>query len=444
MTKRDQQYVLEQCREHRVKFVRLWFTDIVGMLKSVAVTMLELERAMEEGVGFDGSSIEGLARIEESDVLAMPDPNTFALMPWRSTESGAVARMFCDILLPEGSPHPGDPRAVLKRNLKRASELGYTFYVGPELEYFYFQKGDGSPRVLDEGGYFDQTSLDVSSDLRKDTILLLSDMGIDVQKSHHEVSSSQHEIDLRYCDALTTADNVMTSRLIIKEIANQHGYYASFMPKPLDGLDGSGMHVHQSLFRGEANAFFDPEQPYQISALGRGYMAGLLEHAPAITAVTNQWVNSYKRLVPGYEAPAYLCWGRRNRSALIRVPDYKPGRERSIRLELRSPDPATNPYLAFSVMLAAGLDGIARKIEPPPAVEVDVNRLTDAERAGLGITELPGNLLDAIRLVEKSEVVREALGDHCFERFIANKKIEWESFRTQVTDFEIKKYYRRL
>jgi glutamine synthetase len=432
-------YILKMAKEHNVKFIRLWFTDIQGILKSFAITVEELEGAMTEGMGFDGSSIQGFARIDESDMVALPDPDTFQLLPWRPREHNAVARMFCDVLRPGGEPFEGDPRFVLKRNLKRAADLGYTFYVGPELEYFYFQDS-ASTVPLDQGGYFDMTPRDAAIEMRKDSVLALEDMGIGVEYSHHEVAPSQHEIDMRYTDALTMADNVMTYRLVVKEVALRHGVYATFMPKPVFGINGSGMHVHQSLFKGERNAFFDKNDSYHLSKVARNYIAGLLAHAPEITAVTNQWVNSYKRLVPGYEAPVYLSWARRNRSDLIRVPEYRPGREKATRIEFRSPDPACNPYLAFSVMLAAGLEGIEKGLEPPPPVEENVYEMTAEERQKRGITTLPASLLEAIQLTEKSEVVRQALGEHVFEAFIQNKKIEWENYRAQVTEYELKKY----
>jgi len=439
------EYVLKMAKEHDVKFIRLWFTDILGILKSFAITVEELEGALEEGMGFDGSSIQGFARIDESDMVALPDPDTFQLLPWRPREHRAVARMFCDILRPGGEPFEGDPRYVLKKNLKRAADLGYTYYVGPELEYFYFKKDEDNPNsytteVLDQGGYFDLTPRDAAVDMRKDTVLTLEEMGIGVEYSHHEVAPSQHEIDMRYTDALTMADNVMTYRLVVKEVALKHGAYATFMPKPIFGINGSGMHVHQSLFKGDNNAFFDAKDPYNLSQEAKCYIAGLLKHAPEITAVCNQWVNSYKRLVPGYEAPVYLSWARRNRSDLIRVPEYRPGREKATRIEFRSPDPACNPYLTFSVMLAAGLEGIEKGYEPPEPVEENVYEMTKEERAKREIGTLPASLLEAILLTEKSEIVQKALGDHVFEAFIQNKKIEWNEYRSQVTEYELKKY----
>ncbi len=433
------EYVLKFAKEHDVKFVRLWFTDILGVLKSFAITVEELEGALEEGMGFDGSSIQGFARIDESDMVAFPDPETFRLLPWRPREHRAVASMFADVLKPGGEPFEGDPRFVLKRNLKKAADLGYTFYVGPELEYFYFKNAQGTEQ-LDQGGYFDLTPLDEATNLRRETVLMLEEMGVGVEYSHHEVAGSQHEIDMRYTDALTMADNVMTYRLVVKEVALKSGFYATFMPKPIAGINGSGMHVHQSLFTGDKNAFFDAGDPYHLSNTARHYIAGLLKHAPEITLVCNQYVNSYKRLVPGYEAPVYLSWARRNRSDLVRVPEYRPGREKATRIEFRSPDPACNPYLAFSVMLAAGLDGIQNKLEAPAPVEENVYEMTPEERQERGIGMLPGSLDDAIALAENSAVVREALGEHTFEAFIKNKKLEWDEYRKQVTEYELKKY----
>ncbi len=431
--------VLKAVETNRVRFIRLWFTDVLGYLKSFAITPPELEGALDEGMGFDGSSIEGYARIEESDMIAKPDPATFAVLPWRPAQEAAVARMFCDVLEPDGTPYRGDPRWALKRNLARASERGYSFYVGPELEYFYFRASTGT-ETLDSGGYFDLTPLDVASDLRRDTILAMESMGIRVEYSHHEVAPSQHEIDLRYTDALAMADAAMTYRLAVKEIAAKHGVYATFMPKPLFGENGSGMHTHQSLFRGERNAFFDPRDPYGLSQEGRAYIAGLLRHARGMCCVVAQWVNSYKRLVPGYEAPVYVSWARRNRSALVRVPMYKPGKEQATRAEFRCPDPACNPYLAFAVMLAAGLEGIEEGHELPDPVEEDIFEMTEAERRTRGIASLPGSLAEAVAETERSELVRNALGDHIFEKFVANKKIEWDAYRTHVSRYELDRY----
>ena len=437
---KDKEYILKTARDNKVRFIRMWFTDVLGFLKSFAITAGELEKALDEGMGFDGSSIQGFARIDESDMIAMPDVSTFQLLPWRSKGEAAVARIFCDVVQPNGDPYEGDPRYVLKRILKTAAEMGYTYYVGPELEYFYFKSSKGEPEGLDEGGYFDLTPMDLASDLRRDTVMMLEDMGIEVEYSHHEVAPSQHEIDLRYTDALTMADNAMTYRLVVKEVALKYGYYATFMPKPVFGENGSGMHVHQSLFEGARNAFFDKKDKYHLSKVGKHYIAGLLKHAPEITLVTNQWVNSYKRLVPGYEAPVYVSWALRNRSDLIRVPEYKPGKETATRIEYRSPDPACNPYLAFAVMLAAGLEGIRNKWEVPEPVEQNVYEMDEEERKARGINTLPENLHDAILLAEKSNLLREALGEHVFGKLIENKKREWDRFKAQVTKFELDEY----
>ena len=428
--------------EKDISFIQYWFTDVLGVLKSFAITPSELDEGLTEGMGFDGSSIQGFARIEESDMIAKPDPTTFQLVPWRSNER-PVARMFCDILNPDGTPYEGDPRYVLKRLLKKVEDKGFTYYVGPELEYFYF-KDDKCTEVLDAGGYFDSRPLDMGSTLRRDTIFALQSMGIQVEYSHHEVAPSQHEIDLRYQSALKMADNTMTYRLVVKEIARQHGVYASFMPKPIFGQNGSGMHVHQSLFQGNKNAFYDSNDKYNLSQMAKHYIAGLMRHAPEITAVCNQWVNSYKRLVPGYEAPVYVSWARRNRSAMIRVPMYKPGKEKATRMEFRSPDPACNPYLAFAVMLGAGLEGVEKKYELPAPVEEDIFEMNPAERKAHGITDLPGNLYAGILATEKSELVKRILGDHVFNKFIENKKIEWDKYRTHVSQFEIDTYLPKL
>ncbi len=432
------EHVLRTTWDKDVKLISLWFTDILGFLKSFDITPRELEAALVYGAGFDGSSIEGFARIDESDMVALPDPATFQILPW-SLPQCPVARIFCDILMPGGQPFEGDPRYVLKRNLKRATDQGYTFNVGPELEYFYFKNAEGT-HPLDEGGYFDLTPPDIASDLRLETVLTLEQMGISIQSSHHEVATSQHEIDLLYADALTIADDIMTSRLVVKEIAQKHGIYATFMPKPVFGINGSGMHVHQSLFEGGRNAFFDKDDPYYLSKIAKHYTAGLLRHAPELTAVVSQWVNSYKRLVSGYEAPVYLSWARRNRSDMIRVPEYQPGKEDSTRVEFRVPDPTCNPYLAFSVMLAAGLEGIEKEYELVDPVEENVFEMSDEERKRRGIGSLPGDLSEAISLTENSQLIRNALGDHVFDSFVKNKKLEWAQYRIQVTEYELKKY----
>jgi len=436
-------YVLQMAKDHDVKFVRLWFTDILGMLKNIAITVEELEAALEEGVGFDGSSIEGFARIDESDMVAIPDPATFAILPWRPQQQ-RVARLFCDILLPNGKPFEGDPRYILKKNLKRASDLGFTFYVGPEVEFFYFSSPE-SPQPLDKGGYFDLTPLDDATDLRRETVLALQEMGIVVEHSHHEGAHSQHEVDIHYTDAFTMADNTMTFRLVVKEVALKQGVYATFMPKPLADQNGSGMHINQSLFKGEENVFFDPSDPHHLSPLAKSYMAGLLRHAREMTLVTNQWVNSYKRLVPGYgplgfEAPLYISWATRNRSDLIRVPGYRAGKEQATRIEYRAPDPACNPYLAFSVMLIAGLEGIEREYPCPDPVAENVFAMTEEERRQRGIEQLPGSLFEAIEAAEGSELLRAGLGDHLFESLLTNKKIEWDNYHRQVSDYEVKRY----
>jgi len=435
---KTKEYVLKTTRDRDIKLISLWFTDILGFLKSFYITPQELEDALVDGAGFDGSSIEGFARIDESDMVALPDPRTFQILPW-SLPQYPVARMFCDILKPGGQVFEGDPRYILKRNIKRATDMGYIFNVGPELEYFYF-KSAGATETLDEGGYFDLTPPDVGSDIRLKTMLTLEQMGVTVQRSQHEAATSQHEIDLLYTDALTMADNVMTSRLVIKEIAQKNDVYATFMPKPIFGINGTGMHVHMSLFKGNRNAFFDKSDPYYLSKLARQFVAGLLKHAPEIASVVSQWVNSYKRLVPGYEAPVYLSWARRNRSDMIRVPEYQPGKEKATRVEFRAPDPACNPYLAFGVMLAAGLEGIEKQYKLADPIEENVYEMSPEERARRKIDSLPMNLFEAINLTEKSRLVRKALGDHLFESFIKNKKIEWDQYRIQVTEYELKRY----
>ncbi len=444
MVDRDQaiEYALKEAKDGDVKFIRLWFTDILGSLKGFAITSEELEAALTRGMGFDGSAIEGFARAEEKDLYALPDPNTFSLLPWRP-RSNAVARMFCDIVTPDEAAFKGDPRWVLRRNIERAASLGFTYYVGPELEYFYF-KDSTSAEPLDRGGYFDQDATNQATDLRRETVLMLEELGIPVEQSHHEVAPSQHEIDLRHTDAMTMADTVMTYRVVVKEIAQRHGCFASFMPKPIASFNGNGMHTHQSLFKGGRNAFYDGEDVDRLSDVARHFIAGLLAHAREITAITNQWVNSYKRLVPNYEAPTFVSWATVNRSDLVRVPAYKPGREESRRIEYRAPDPAANPYLAFSVMLAAGLDGIDKELELPPPSASNVYDMTAAERNEREIQSLPGNLWEAISITENSEMVRDALGDLVFDSFIENKKIEWERYRSHVTDYEIMRYLPNL
>ncbi len=444
MVDRDQaiEYSLKEARDNDVKFIRLWFTDILGNLKGFAITVEELESALTRGMGFDGSAVEGFARAEEIDLYALPDPNTFAILPWRPREN-AVARMFCDIINPDETPFEGDPRFVLRRNIERAARMGFTYYVGPEIEHFYF-KDDSAPVPLDGGGYFDQDATDLATDLRRETVLMLEELGVPVEASHHEVAPSQHEIDLRHTDAMTMADTVMTYRLVVKEIAQRHGCYATFMPKPIADVNGSGMHIHQSLFKGGRNAFYDAEDDDRLSETARFFIAGLLKHAKEITAVTNQWVNSYKRLVPNYEAPVYVTWATVNRSDLVRLPSYKPGREESRRIEYRAPDSACNPYLAFSVMLAAGLNGIEKEYELSLPADSDVFELSESDRIERGIESLPGNLLEALRITEDSELVRTTLGESVFKSFVDNKKIDWERYSTQVTDYELANYLPNL
>ncbi len=436
----DKDYVLKTVEERGVHFIRFWFTDVLGFLKSFAVTDTELEGAFAEGMGFDGSSIEGFTRIQESDMVAFPNPETFQILPWRPGDNG-VARVFCDITTPDGKPFDGDPRYALKRQLKRAADMGYTMYVGPELEFFYFADSEGT-EILDKGGYFDLTPLDLASDLRRDTVLTLEKMGIPVEYSHHEVAPSQHEIDLRYQDALTMADAVMTYRLVVKEIAYANGVYATFMPKPIQGQNGSGMHVHQSLFSKDGNAFFDAKDPegFDLSKIGKHYIAGLLKYAPEFCAVTNQFVNSYKRLVPGYEAPTYITWARRNRSAMVRVPMYKPGKETATRLELRSPDPSANPYLAFAVMLGAGLKGIEDELPLPKEATNNIFKMTEAELKKAKIKTLPKDLGEAIELFEGSALMKEILSAHIHSYFVENKKAEWADYVSTVTQWEQDKY----
>ncbi len=434
----DRDYVLKTVEERDVKFVRFWFTDVLGVLKSFAVTDSELEGAFEEGMGFDGSSIDGFTRIQESDMVAFPDASTFQLLPWRPEEQG-VGRIFADITKPDGSPFDGDPRYALKRMLAKAADMGYTMYVGPELEFFYFADDQGT-EILDNGGYFDLTPLDLASDLRRETVLTLEKMGIPVEYSHHEVAASQHEIDLRYQEALTMADAVMTYRLIVKEVAMQNGVYATFMPKPIAGVNGSGMHTHQSLFTKDGNAFYDPTKPDHLSDICRHYIAGLLKYAPEFCAITNPLVNSYKRLVPGYEAPVYVSWAQANRSAMVRVPLYKPGKEAATRIELRSPDPSCNPYLAFAVMLGAGLKGIEEKLELMPEATNDIFEMTPEELDAAGIKTLPRNLGEAIEWFEGSETMKEILGEHIHSFYAENKKAEWADYIKDVSEWEINRY----
>jgi glutamine synthetase len=431
--------VMRLVEERDIRFIRLWFTDILGQLKSFSINSSELADAFEGGAGFDGSSITGFNAIEESDMIAVPDPATFAVLPWRPSEDG-VGRMFCDIQTPERTPYEGDPRHVLRRALGRATEMGFDdFMVGPELEYFYFRDAR-STEPLDQGGYFDLTTLDAGSDLRRETIFALEQLGIHVEYSHHEVGPSQHEIDMRYAPAMKMADDCMTYRLTVKECAMQYGLHATFMPKPLFGENGSGMHTHLSLFRGGRNAFFDGDDQYYLSEIGKAFIAGQLRHAREISSIFAQWVNSYKRLVPGYEAPTYVAWSRRNRSALVRVPLYHPGKEKATRMELRCPDPACNPYLTFAALLQAGLEGVEHGYELPEPMEKNLYHLAPDERRRLGIEQLPATLGEAIELTAESELVLRTLGEHMFNRFVEIKRQEWEDYRVQVTAWELERY----
>jgi glutamine synthetase len=446
---RQQEFVLHTLEERQIRFVRLWFTDVLGTLKSVAVAPAELDGAFEESIGFDGSAIEGFARASESDMLARPDPATFQILPEPEGRPADSARMFCDITMPDGSPSWADPRYVLRRALSKAAERGFTFYTHPEIEFFLLKNRplDGTePEPIDTSGYFDMTSHPSSHTFRRDAVTTLEALGISVEFSHHEVAPGQQEIDLRYADALSMADNIMTFRHVIKEVALSVGAHATFMPKPFRHRPGSGMHTHLSLFEGDRNAFHDPTDELNLSKTARAFIAGLLRHAREITAVTNQWVNSYKRLY-GYaargelvEAPTYVCWGHANRSALVRVPMYKPGKANSTRVEMRSLDSACNPYLAFAVLLAAGMKGVEEGYELPPGAEDDVWSLSDVERLALGYDELPHNLADALRAMQDSELVAQALGEHVFDFFLRNKRTEWNDYRAEVTPFELRRY----
>jgi glutamine synthetase len=431
--------VRERIDQEGVEFVLLWFTDIEGHLKSFAVTPSEIEDALDDGMGFDGSSITGFNAIEESDMVAIPDPETFQRMPWREGET-KVARMICDIVTPDGKPYEGDPRYVLRRSLERMRSLGFdTFNVGPELEYFLFRDDKGT-ETLDEGGYFAMTTMDAASELRQETVRALESMGIPIEYVHHEVGPSQHEIDMRFSDALSMADHTVTYRLIVKEIAKKAGYHATFMPKPIFGENGSGMHTHQSLFKDGRNAFFDAEDEWHLSPAGKAFIAGQLRHAREISAVFAQWVNSYKRLVPGYEAPVYVAWSRRNRSALIRIPLYKPGAEQATRAEIRCPDPACNPYLTFAALLQAGLEGIEQGYELSDPMETNLYHLTPEQRRERGIVSLPETLGEAIDELAASELARKALGPHIFDRYVELKRGEWDDYRVQLSQWEFDKY----
>ena len=445
MHEHQRDYVLRTVEERGIRLVRLWFTDVLGNLKSFAISPAEMENALNDGMSFDGSSIDGFSRVQESDVLAIPDANTFEVLPWADAK-GAEARVFCDIAKLDGTPFDGDPRQVLRRNLRAARDKGYSFYIAPDIEYFYFAPPDGTnkPVFLDQGGFFDLTSTDIASSLRKETIRTLETMSIPVEYSFHEDAPSQHEIDLRHTDALTMADSVMTFRFVVKEIAALHDVHATFMPKPLETIQGSGMHLHLSLFEGENNAFHSADDPYNLSPTAKSFMAGLLHHAAEITAVTNQTINSYKRLVPGFEAPVHISWARNNRSGLIRVPIPKRGSDSATRIEYRSPDPACNPYLAFSVILAAGMRGIEQGYELPAEADANLFEMDDAALEKMGIQQLPQSLSEALRVMENSSLVADALGDHIFEWFLRNKRAEWRSYKTHISEYELGRYLKSI
>jgi glutamine synthetase len=446
---RQQDYVLRTVEERGVRFIQMWFTDVLGTPKSFQITPAELENALEEGMTFDGSTIDGFSRVQESDVLAMPDAKTFQLLPYL-TDGAPVARVVCDVVNLDGTPFEGDPRHVLRRALERARGLGFSFFVAPELEYFYFatppdKLSDGTvPVPLDRGSYFDLTTNNLAAELRRETVLTLEDMGIPVEYSQHEDAPSQHEIDLRYTDALTMADTVMTVRMVVKEIAARHGVMATFMPKPLHGVQGSGMHTHMSLFDGDSNAFYDDSDEYNLSPVARRFIAGVLAHARELTAVTNQWVNSYKRLIVGYEAPVYISWARNNRSALVRVPPTKKGKRDSTRIEYRAPDSAANPYLAFAAVLSAGLLGVEKSYELPSEAAANLYELSPAQRMAEDIEALPGSLSEAVDALERSELMAEVLGEHVFEWFVRNKRAEWADYKAEVTAFELRRYLTSL
>lgn len=434
----DKKEILDVVKSKGIKFIEMWFTDILGRIKTFTITANELSEALDTGMGFDGSSVEGFARIYESDLIAKPDPSSFKILPYKEN----TAKMVCDIYTPDGLPYEGDPRNCLKRNLEELKKFGFDeYFVGPELEYFYF-KSNKIPEVVDTAGYFDSMpGEDAGDSLRTKTIEYLEAMGIQAEYAHHEVAPSQHEIDLKYDSALKMADKVIAYKVVVKEVARQAGLYATFMPKPITGINGSGMHVHQSLFKEGKNMFFSEKDKYHLSDIAKYFIAGILKHCREICIVTNQWVNSYKRLVPGYEAPVYICWANKNRSALIRVPEYKPGKEKATRIEVRFPDPACNPYLAFAVMLKAGLEGIKNKYPLPEPLEVSAYEMEEIERKARKIEELPGSLIEAIEIAEESKLLKETLGEHIFNKFLENKKIEWDNYRTRVTDYEINRYF---
>lgn len=438
----ERQFVLQAVEERGIRFVQLWFADVLGYLKAFAIPSEELPEALAEGASFDGSSIDGFARAGEADMVARPVPRTFTSLPWRPEDRG-VGRMYCDIFTPAGEPYEGDPRQVLKRVMARARELGFTAYIGPEIDFYVF-RDSGSPEPMDVGSYFDLTPLDVGSDFRRRVITYLEGIGIPVKESHHEAAASQHGVTLRHADALTIADSIMSFRLVVKEVARELDRYATFMPKPIERDAGSGLHLHVSLFEGERNAFFDATDEHGLSKVARSFTAGLLLRAREITAVTNQWVNSYKRLVPGWEAPTWVSWGVRNRASLVRVPLAKPGKEASARIEYRAPDPACNPYLALAAILAAGLDGIEGEAELPPEAPDHFDRMNDEERRSVGAVPMPESLPEALAAMRGSDLLRETLGAHVFEWFLANKVDEWNEYRAYVTGFELERYLPRL
>lgn len=434
--------ILRLVEENDVKFIRLQFTDVFGMLKNVAITSRQLERVLEEGCMFDGSSIDGFVRIEESDMLLKPDPDSFAIFPWRP-QPGKVARLICDVYTTDGHPYQGCPRNVLKKVLSEAADMGYTMNVGPECEFFLFHTdNEGNPTTItqDEGGYFDLAPIDKGEDARRDICLALEEMGFEIEASHHEVAEGQHEIDFKYGDALTTADNIMTFKIVVKSIASRHGLYATFMPKPIFGINGSGMHTNMSLSTKNGNAFYDKDGELELSSVAYSYIAGIMEHIKSIVAVSNPTVNSYKRLVPGYEAPCYVAWSAKNRSPLIRIPA---SRGAGTRVEARCPDPSCNPYLTIALLLAAGLDGIKKGLTPPPAVNMNIFKMTEAQMAEYGVSSLPGNLYDALCEYRSSQLVKETLGDHIYNIYDEFKTKEWDSFRTAVHPWEIKQYLTR-
>ncbi|WP_018084707.1 type I glutamate--ammonia ligase [Desulfurispora thermophila] len=439
MEKAIKNEIMSKAREMQVKFIRLQFTDIFGVLKNVAITIEQLEKALDGELMFDGSSIHGFTRIEESDMYLRPDPNTFVVFPWRPRD-GAVARLICDVYNPDGTPFEGDPRYALKRAIAEAKELGYTMYVGPECEFFLFQvdeEGRPTLKTHDKAGYFDLTPVDMGENARRSMVLTLEEMGFEIEASHHEVAPGQHEIDFKYSDALDTADKIVTFKFVVRTIAQRHGLHATFMPKPIFGINGSGMHTNQSLFRGNENAFYDPTAPDGLSQVAKYYIGGIMKHVRAMAAVTNPTVNSYKRLVPGYEAPVYIAWSGRNRSPLIRIPAK---RGLSTRIELRNPDPSCNPYLALAVCLKAGLDGIKNQIVPPPPCDRNIYVMTEEERAELGIGSLPASLIEAVEEMKRDEVVRAALGEHIFTKLVEAQTKEWDAFRTQVHPWEVEEY----